>query len=504
MAQSVMFQGTASDSGKSWVAAAFCRVLKQRGLRVVPFKSQNMALNSFITEHGDEMGRAQVFQAEAAGVKPDPRMNPVLLKPSTDQDSQVIVMGHVLADMNAVTYHQYKPKLKPRVKAIYDDLAAENDVVVLEGAGSPAEINLNDRDIVNMGMAAMAHSPVVLVADIDKGGVFAAIYGTIKLLPLADQQRIKGIIINKFRGDKRLLESGNQMIESLTGVPVIGVLPMTDIDLDEEDSVALTRKLRRRDQSKALDVAVIDLNKISNFTDFHSLEIQPDVSVRYVRYAEELLIPDLLIIPGSKNTNEDLQALKEMGLDQAILRAHQQGSMVAGICGGYQILGQQLQDPEEVESTIIQQKGLGLLDTVTQFNQHKTTTQATAKRGHLVLNGYEIHMGTTVLGPNAHAFATIITNNGLDTNRSDGAISADGTVWGTYLHGIFDNAKWARQLLNQLRQAKGLSPLVDTTLSLSAYKEQQYDKLAQTFEDNVDMSKLNQILSASVIDEGEA
>lgn len=497
MTESIMFQGTASDSGKSWAAAALCRVLKQRGLKVAPFKSQNMALNSFITEKGDEMGRAQVFQAEAAGVKPDPRMNPVLLKPSTDQDSQVIVMGHVLADMSAVTYHNYKPKLKPRVKAIYENLAAENDVMVLEGAGSPAEINLNDRDIVNMGMAEMAHCPVILVADIDKGGVFAAIYGTIKLLPEADQKRVKGIIINKFRGDKRLLASGNKMIEKLTGIPVIGVLPMVDVDLDEEDSVALTRKPRQRDQSKALDVAVIDLAKISNFTDFHSLEIQPDVSVRYVRYPDELETPDLLIIPGSKNTNEDLRVLKETGFDTAILRAHQRGSMVAGICGGYQILGQQLRDPDEIESTIMHQAGLGLLDTKTVFNRVKTTTQAIAQKGHLQLKGYEIHMGTTTLGPNAKPFAQIIRTNGEPTNRLDGAVAIDGTVWGTYLHGIFDNTKWTRQLLNQLRQAKGLAPLVDTSLPLSAYKEEQYNRLAQVFTENIDMAELDRILAES-------
>lgn len=497
MTQAIMFQGTASDSGKSWVAAGLCRILHQRGLRVAPFKSQNMALNSFITEHGDEMGRAQVFQAEAAGIKPDPRMNPVLLKPSTDKDSQVIVMGHVLADMDAVSYYQYKPQLRTRVQAVYDSLAAENDVMVLEGAGSPAEINLNDRDIVNMGMARMADAPVVLVADIDKGGVFAAIYGTIKLLPPADQKRIKGIIINKFRGDKRLLESGNKMITDLTGVPVIGVVPMADVDLDEEDSVALTRKSRRVDQSKALDVAVLDLAKISNFTDFHSLEIQPDVSVRYVRFADELGEPDLLIIPGSKNTNEDLQALKDAQFVPAINRVAQKGRMIVGICGGYQILGQTLNDPTGIESPITQQAGLGLLDTVTTFNQTKTTTQATALHGHDELQGYEIHMGATVLGPNARPFATITTNNGEATDREDGAVSPSGQVWGTYLHGIFDNAEWTRHLLNQLRVAKGLQPLVDTTLSLTAYKEAQYDKLAKVLEDNLDMDLVDQILADS-------
>ena len=495
--QSVMFQGTASDAGKSWLAAAVCRILANRGQKVVPFKSQNMALNSFITDKGDEMGRAQVFQAEAARVKPDVRMNPILLKPSTDKDSQVIVMGKVLEDMDAVSYYHFKRKLIPQIMAAYNTLATENDVVVLEGAGSPAEINLNENDIVNMGMAKMADAPVILVADIDKGGVFASIYGTIKLMSAADQQRIKGIIINKFRGDKSLLEPGNKMIEELTGIPVIGVLPMSDIDIDEEDSVSLSRKPRRKDIQKDLDVAVIDLNKISNFTDIHSLKIQPDVSVRYVLTASELGTPDLLILPGSKNTNEDLAALRKNGLADAIMRAHRDGSRVVGICGGYQILGRMLHDPTGIESPIKEQEGLGLLDPETTFNEEKTTTQAVAKRNNYILKGYEIHMGTTKLGPNATPFSTIKETNGQSENREDGAINNDGTVIGTYLHGIFDNPYWTRHLLNRIRAAKGMAPLVDTTVSISNYKDQQYEKLAQLFAQNVDMEKFDQILQDS-------
>lgn len=495
--QSVMFQGTASDAGKSWLAAAVCRILANRGQKVVPFKSQNMALNSFITDKGDEMGRAQVFQAEAARVKPDVRMNPILLKPSTDKNSQVIVMGKVLEDMDAVSYYHFKRKLIPQIMAAYNTLATENDVVVLEGAGSPAEINLNENDIVNMGMAKMADAPVILVADIDKGGVFASIYGTIKLMSAADQQRIKGIIINKFRGDKSLLEPGNKMIEELTGIPVIGVLPMSDIDIDEEDSVSLSRKPRRKDIQKDLDVAVIDLNKISNFTDIHSLKIQPDVSVRYVLTASELGTPDLLILPGSKNTNEDLAALRKNGLADAIMRAHRDGSRVVGICGGYQILGRMLHDPTGIESPIKEQEGLGLLDTETTFNEEKTTTQAVAKRNNYILKGYEIHMGTTKLGPNATPFSTIKETNGQSENREDGAINNDGTVIGTYLHGIFDNPYWTRHLLNRIRAAKGMAPLVDTTVSISNYKDQQYEKLAQLFAQNVDMEKFDQILQDS-------
>lgn len=495
MVKAVMFQGTASDAGKSWLAAAVCRLLANQGLRVAPFKSQNMALNSFITDQGAEMGRAQVYQAEAARVAPDVRMNPILLKPSTDKASQVIVLGRVLDDMDAVSYYRFKPQLIPQIKEAYQSLAAENDAVILEGAGSPAEINLNENDIVNMGMARMADVPVILVADIDKGGVFASIYGTIKLMDPADQRRIKGIIINKFRGDKQLLESGNRMIEKLTGVPVIGVLPMTDIDIDEEDSVALTKKTQQRDQTKPLDIAVIDLDKISNFTDFHSLEIQPDVSLRYVRQPDQLGQPDLIILPGSKNTNSDLAELRKNGLADQILAAHVDGSMVIGICGGYQILGRQLADPEGIESEIAHQAGLGLLDTTTVFTNEKTTTQALGHRGQYSLRGYEIHMGETSLGPSANSFMMIEETNGRAENRLDGAVNPAGTVLGTYLHGLFDNQHWTRHLLNQLRVKKGLAPLVDTGLSLSDYQDQQYERLAKLFENNVDMDAFMKILA---------
>ena len=495
--KSLMFQGTASDAGKSWVAAGACRYLANQGLKVAPFKAQNMALNSFITTQGAEMGRAQVFQAEAAKVSPDVRMNPVLLKPSSDQDSQVIVLGKVVADMSATKYYEYKVKLKNSILSAYNSLAQENDVMILEGAGSPTEINLNDHDIVNMGMAQMAQAPVILVADIDKGGVFASIYGTIKLLPLADQKRIKGIIINKFRGDKNLLTSGNQMIEKLTGVPVIGVLPMSNIDLDDEDSVALSKKNHIHDPNKPLDIAVIILNRISNFTDFHSLEIQPDVSVRYVYTPQELGQPDLIILPGSKNTNSDLAALRKLGLDRLIIQAHDNGSMVAGICGGYQILGKELLDPNQIESHIQQQPGLGLLDVKTTFNNTKRTTQAKALIQGCLLHGYEIHMGSTTLGRDAQPLGKIIEINGQKQNRLDGAINADQSVWGTYLHGIFDNQDWTRQLLNKLRQHQGLAPLTASQLSIEEYKEIQYEKLAQLFSDNIDLKKFWEILDAS-------
>ncbi|ANZ61172.1 cobyric acid synthase [Secundilactobacillus paracollinoides] len=498
--QSIMFQGTASDSGKSWVAAGLCRILKNRGLKVAPFKSQNMALNSYITADGKEMGRAQVFQAEAAGVAPDVRMNPLLLKPSTDKESQVVFMGKVLTDMTAVEYQNHKMALKDRVLATYRSLAAENDVMVLEGAGSPAEINLDTKGLVNMGMAEMAHAPVILVADIDKGGMYASIYGTIKLLPEEDQKRLKGIIVNKFRGDASLLKPGNDMIEELTGVPVIGVIPMTDVDLDEEDSVALERKSRVMDTTKDLDVAVMALQKLSNFTDFHSLEIQPDVSVRYVVKPEDLGNPDLLILPGSKNTNEDMAYLREHGFVSEIQALHERKTQIVGICGGYQMLGSKLHDPNHVESDITDQDGLQLLDIQTTFTGEKTTTQAIAQHAGTDLHGYEIHMGETSLGVNASPFSTIIENNGQPEDRLDGAVNADGSVWGTYLHGIFDNTAWTRQLLDQLRVAKGLQPLHAKNETMAEYKEAQYEKLAKIVEENVDMAKIDDILAASDVD----
>ena len=325
MVKSLMVQGTASDAGKSIIAAGLCRIFKQDGLEVVPFKSQNIALNSFITKKGDEMGRAQVVQAEAAGKEPDVRMNPVLLKPTSDRKSQVVFLGRVLRDMDAVEYHEYKQQLLPKIKEVYEELGAENDIIVIEGAGSPAEINLNDRDIVNMGMAKLVDAPVILVADIDKGGVFASIYGTIELMPPEDRKRIKGVIINKFRGDVALLQSGIDMIEELTQVPVIGVVPYAQLDIDSEDSVALVQKSRRFDSRKSLDIAVVSLKRLSNFTDFHSLEIQPDVSVRYVQPGDAIGRPDLLILPGSKNTIEDMNYLRESGLEAEILECLEQG-----------------------------------------------------------------------------------------------------------------------------------------------------------------------------------
>lgn len=494
MAKPLMIQGTASDAGKSVIVAGLCRIFKQDGLRVVPFKSQNMALNSFITKKGDEMGRAQVFQAEAAQVEPDVRMNPILLKPTSDRKSQVVFMGKVLTDMDAVTYHEFKQELLPKIKAVYDELSAENDVIVIEGAGSPAEINLNDRDVVNMGMARLVDAPVILVADIDKGGVFASIYGTIMLIPEADRHRIKGVIINKFRGDVALLQSGIEMIEEMTRVPVLGVVPYTQLEIDSEDSVALVQKSRRFDDKKDLDIAIVCLKRMSNFTDFHSLEIQPDVSLRYVMPGDAIGLPDVLILPGSKNTIEDMSYLKRSGLDKEILYCLDQGVSIFGICGGYQLLGKRLLDPLQVESSIPEINGLGLIDATTTFQGVKRTTQVKAEHEGCLLDGYEIHMGETVLADGVKSFSRIILQNGQETSRMDGAIAYNGQVQATYLHGVFDNLEWTRHYLNQIREKKGLAPIHDQAVSVTVRKNKAYDNLAALIRESVDMAAVYALL----------
>ncbi len=489
-----MIQGTASDSGKSILVAGLCRIFHQDGLKVMPFKSQNMALNSYITMQGKEMGRAQVFQAEAAGIEPDARMNPVLLKPTSDRKSQVIFNGKVLCDMDAVEYHEFKPQLIERISDLYQELLKENDVIVLEGAGSPAEINLNSRDIANMGMAKIANAPVLLVADIDKGGVFASIYGTIHLLKPEERERIKGIIINKFRGDIALLDPGLKMIEDLTNVPVVGVIPYAQLNIEDEDSIALSKVSRLYNTQKDLDVAVIGLSKMSNFTDFKSLESEPDVSVRYVFPGDQLGSPDILILPGSKNTLEDCLYLENSGLAKEILRVRNEGKMIIGICGGFQLLGKMLHDPNRIESNHGSLQGLGLLNIETYFEREKTTTRVEAKVGEETISGYEIHMGRSE-NHEQHYFAQIISANGKAVSRNDGAVSLDKRVLGTYLHGVFDNSTWRRKLLNQVRESKGLSPIENIAMPYLEYKNQEYDKLADLIRENIDLEKIYQIMN---------
>ena len=401
MAKAIMVQGTMSNAGKSLLAAGLCRIFKQDGYRVAPFKSQNMALNSFITKEGLEMGRAQVMQAEAAGIAPSVLMNPVLLKPTNDV-APGDRNGEVLGNMSARDYFKYKKKLVPDIMKAYNALAAENDIIVIEGAGSPAEINLKSDDIVNMGMAKMAKAPVLLVGDIDRGGVFAQLIGTVMLLEEDEKEMVKGLIINKFRGDKTILDPGVEMLEERSGIPVVGVAPYLNIQVEDEDS--LTERFETNRTVDLIDIAVIRVPRISNFTDFNPLESIQGVSLRYVKNPSKLGNPDMIILPGTKNTMEDLLWMRENGLEALILKEAAKGKLIFGICGGYQMMGETLSDPHGVEAggTI---KGMNLLPMDTVFAKKKTRTRvegsfgqltgAFAKLSDTALEGYEIHMGET-------------------------------------------------------------------------------------------------------------
>jgi adenosylcobyric acid synthase len=493
MAKAIMVQGTTSNAGKSFLVAALCRIFKQDGLRVAPFKSQNMALNSFITNEGLEMGRAQVMQAEAAGIEPSVLMNPILLKPTGSSTSQVIVKGRVLDSLPARGYYAIKKTLIPEVMKAYSELASNYDVIVIEGAGSPAEINLKQDDIVNMGMAKRAKAPVLLCGDIDPGGVFAALYGTVKLLDSDEQERIKGLIINKFRGDITILEPGLKQLEELTGKPVVGVVPYMDVDLDDEDS--LSERFTRKKKAGLVDIAVIRLPHISNFTDFNPLQRMEAVSLHYVRKASELGRPDLIILPGTKNTIEDLKWLRESGLEALILRHASSGGAVVGICGGYQMLGKLISDPYGVEGGG-DVRGLGLLEADTVFEQEKSRTRVSGR----VLNaegifsglagaefeGYEIHMGITK--PIVKPFS-MLSKDGAE--GPDGLVS--GNVWGSYVHGIFDKAGFTQRFVNCILKSKGLDE-DSGALDWAQYKQAQYDILAEGVRNALDMSFIYRIL----------
>lgn len=498
-----MVQGTASSVGKSIITAGICRLLKQDGHRVAPFKSQNMALNSFITAQGHEMGRAQVVQAEAAGIEPHVSMNPILLKPSTDQKAQVIIKGAVYRNMSAAEYHAHKPELKEMVSDIYQALAQGVDYVVIEGAGSPAEINLREGDLVNMGMAEIADAPVILVGDIDRGGVFASLYGTIMLLSPEERSRVIGLVINKFRGDVKILEPGLKMIEDLVGIPVLGVLPYADLRIEDEDSLA-ERFRQSSGSDRAISVEVLYLPHVSNFTDFHYLEAQEDVNLRYVMRGEAIGDPDLLILPGSKNTIEDLVYLHRTGLAEQVLRQARRGTQIIGICGGYQMLGDTISDPHGTESTIAKINGLGLLAVDTVFEREKTTTQARGKilkhrglveaLGGLEVTGYEIHMGKTTLTAGVSPFLVLTETLGAQTQVEDGAINPSGSVFGTYLHGILDDRVFVRGLLDQLRAKKGLDAFEGEALTLAELKEREYNRLADLMRDNMDWPRLKALV----------
>lgn len=485
----LMLAGTGSDVGKSIIAAAFCRIFLQDGYHPAPFKAQNMALNSYATPEGLEIGRAQAVQAEAAGVPCHTDMNPLLLKPSSDHTSQVVLNGRPIGNRNAYEYfrREGREELRKEVHAAFDRLAAHYNPVVMEGAGSISEINLRDSDLVNLPMAMHAGADVILVADIDRGGVFASVYGSVMLLRPEERKHIKGILINKFRGDIRLFESGVKMLEDLCGVPVVGVVPYyKDIYIEEEDSVMLQTKNIRAGQGK-VNIAVVLLRHLSNFTDFNVLERDPRVHLFYTNNTDELMKADIILLPGSKSTLSDLYELRRNGVAQAIVRAHREGATVMGICGGYQLMGQEVCDPDHVEGEIERLPGLGLLPVSTRMQGEKITRQVRFHflEGSETCEGYEIHMGTTT--PLADAPASPL--NHLADGREDGYF-ADRTCMGTYVHGILDNPSVIDYLLEPFADK-----LKETTFDYKAFKEEQYDKLAAHVRKHVDLPLIYQILT---------
>lgn len=495
----LMILGSGSDVGKSMVVAALCRIFRQAGVRVAPFKAQNMALNSFITPEGGEMGRAQVVQAQAAGLAPHVDMNPILLKPSSELGSQVIVHGKVYGNFPAREYYRHKPRLVRKVMESFGRLQEQYELIVLEGAGSAVELNLQKNDLVNFNMARKADAAVLLVADIDRGGIFAATMGTWHLLTRWQRRLLSGFIINKFRGDPALFEEGVRIIERGTKRPVLGVLPyLSDLALPEEDSVALSRKMCSQPDGVdgCLRVGVARLPHISNYTDFDPLEQESGVALIYLTPHDTLDNLDLVIIPGTKNTINDLNFLYHTGWSNRIQEYARRGGELIGICGGYQILGDEVRDPLGVEGPPGKAPGLGLLPVATTLAGEKTTTQVEAVApgtsvGRERLNAYEIHMGVTVAhGPGRPAFV-IVSQNGQPVEAPDGWVGQEENVWGTYLHGLFDNDGFRRDLLARIRTKKGqAADSQEPLLSYRDFLETQLDRLANIFRSHVDVEKI--------------
>ncbi|WYW07536.1 cobyric acid synthase [Fusobacterium nucleatum] len=488
----LMIVGTSSGAGKSLFVTALCRIFYKDKYKVSPFKSQNMALNSYITKDGKEMGRAQVVQAEASGLEPDVNMNPILLKPSTMNKIQIIVCGKSIGNMSGVEYNQYKKNLISVLKETYSKIENENDIVVIEGAGSPAEINIKEEDISNFAMARIADAPVILVADIDRGGVFASIYGTIMLLKEEDRKRIKGIVINKFRGNKEVLKSGFDIIENLTGVKTLGVIPYTDIDIEDEDSLSEKYKsFKLNKNSNKIKISVIKLKHISNVTDIDALSIYNDVEIQFVTERSQIGNEDLIIIPGSKNTIDDLKWLKESGIAEEIIKRARTEAIIFGICGGFQILGNKVKDPYHIEGDIEELNGLGLLDLETIMENEKTLVQYKGKLSvnngilkilnNFEIKGYEIHQGIT-------------QGNEKNLTTDDRTIFVNrNNIIATYLHGIFDNKNFTDVLLNEIRRRKGLEE-VNNNISYEEYKLKEFDKLEKLVRENVDIDEIYKII----------
>lgn len=499
MTKVIMVQGTMSNSGKSFLVAGLCRMLKRKGFKVAPFKSQNMALNSYITDDGMEMGRAQVMQAEAAGIKPSVEMNPILLKPTSNTGSQVILNGKVHSNMSASDYYKNKRAFIPYILEAYNKLCKAYDIIVIEGAGSPAEINLNENDIVNMGLAKLVDAPVILVADIDRGGVFASIYGTVALMDDAAKNRIKGIVINKFRGDKNLLTPGFEMLAEHfkkidANIPVLGVIPMRKIDIDDEDS--LSERLDTENvifDTNKINIAVIKLPHISNFTDFNPLSRRKEIAMKYITSPKEMEDADLVIIPGTKNTLYDLRWLKNMGFTHDNLK----DKNIIGICGGFQMLGNELIDEYGVEEGGTEE-GLKLLNFSTIFAKEKTTRQTETEvintpdfmdLCNFTIQGYEIHMGSTI-DPKENPFTkSDITDNGGFVNNN---------IMGTYIHGMFENDNFVDAIISGLINKTGKKITIDTNINdFDIYKESQYELLADLIEESLDIDVILDILDKS-------
>ncbi|SEF51990.1 cobyric acid synthase [Parabacteroides chinchillae] len=482
----IMFVGTCSDAGKSVINAAFCRIFKQDGYNPAPFKAQNMSLNSYSTSEGGEMGRAQVVQAEACGIAPHTDMNPVLLKPTNDKSSQVVLNGKPVGNMSAKDYfgiQNQKEELFKEAFEAFKRLESKYNPIVLEGAGSISELNLRDRDITNMRMALKAGASTYLIADIDKGGVFGSVYGTIALLKTEEKALMKGIIINKFRGDASLFEEGKKIIEKLTGVPVVGIIPwFRDIKIEEEDSVALDMKTNTFRDGK-INVAIILLKRMSNFTDFDVLDMDPRFNPYYTNNIEEIEKADIILLPGSKNTLADLQHLRANGIAEAIIRAHKAGKKVIGICGGYQMMGIRLEDPEGIEGEIPAVPGLGLLPQCTIIEKEKITKQSTfsflpEKSGKIKqCRGYEIHMGRTTLLNDAPDSPVVL----LEDGRQDGYYLSN-RCWGSYMHGILDNPVVLDNMAEGFDKEEA-----NNLFDYVAFKEEQYDKLANLVRNHVNL-----------------
>ncbi|MBS4538559.1 cobyric acid synthase [Clostridium sp. D2Q-11] len=488
-----MIQGTGSSVGKSIITAALCRVFKEDGYKTAPFKSQNMALNSYVTKNGEEMGRAQVVQAEAAGIDPMVEMNPILLKPTSEVGSQVILMGRVHKNLTASEYRKEVPNIKGIVDKAYKKLSNDFDVIVIEGAGSPAEINLRENDLVNMGLAELVDSPVVLVGDIERGGVFASLYGTVMILEPSERARIKGFIINKFRGDIEILKPGIKMLEDKINIPCLGVLPYFDLKIDDEDSV--TSKFTNN-KNNDINIGVVKLPYVSNFSDFTPLEMEDRVSVKYITEEEGFENIDLLIIPGSKNTIKDMEFIIKSRLDRIIYKKHKEGIPIIGICGGYQMLGYEILDPKGIESSMKQINGLGLMKTQTIIQEVKDTKQvkgiiANNPINNLeieteIINGYEIHMGQTKRFDKCKPFIE------LEDGRFDGAVSETGLVFGTYLHGIFENDNFRTKLIKLLIAKKGLN-IDSKSLNFKELKDIEYQKLSETVRKYLNIEEIKKI-----------